>query len=494
MKKITISLVVLTLGIILVFATASANLESSATITQPGENDYVSGLVNFTAEFNGDDLYKLFWAVRYDSCDPRKGTVLGNVEGFKNEFDWDGHNFSASADTSNWTPGHYCFVFNPMLIGNGADLRTTRWFFVEAVADKDQDGVPDDLDNCPEMSNPGQEDQDGDGQGDVCDDDLDGDGFKNEADNCPLTANPNQEDLDGDGQGDACDPDKDGDGVGDGEDNCPYTPNADQFDSDADGVGDACGEDFDGDGVQNDADNCPLTANPDQADSNGDGVGDACDQDEDGVPDEEDNCPETANANQEDADGDGVGDACDNCPETANQDQLDSDGDGVGDACDEVCATYTWRPPFSLPKYKVKVGATLPLKFSFVDCEGNRVRGDLSPTLTVYFEGDDGVGQELPLKIGTGGFQYRALFRPQEAGTYTAVLMLDDGAWTATIEVVEARNENANAAGKSELKAAQEEGKGTGKPDQSGDSPKGKKPKDDPAGGGQGKGKGKGKP
>jgi len=171
--------------------------------------------------------------------------------------------------------------------------------------DGDGDGVSDDMDNCPAVSNPQQIDGDNDGVGNVCD-------------NCADTPNANQADGDGDGIGDVCDncasdsnpsqADDDGDGVGDDCDNCVMTFNPSQDDSDGDGAGDAC-------------DNCD-TANPSQTDRDGDGVGDDCD-----------NCELTANANQADQDNDGVGDVCDNCQNTPNAGQADSDNDGVGDAC-----------------------------------------------------------------------------------------------------------------------------------------------------------------
>ncbi len=82
-------------------------------------------------------------------------------------------------------------------------------------ADEDWDGIPDATDNCLSVPNAGQEDLDGDGLGDACDDDVDGDGILNDADNCAYAANADQVDSDLDGQGDACDGDDDNDGAAD---------------------------------------------------------------------------------------------------------------------------------------------------------------------------------------------------------------------------------------------------------------------------------------
>jgi hypothetical protein len=71
--------------------------------------------------------------------------------------------------------------------------------------DADGDGVGDGADNCPNAANPGQEDNDNDGQGDVCDSDDDNDGVPDATDNCDFTANPDQADSDNDGIGNVCD-------------------------------------------------------------------------------------------------------------------------------------------------------------------------------------------------------------------------------------------------------------------------------------------------
>ncbi|MGD2108989.1 MAG: hypothetical protein PVI86_06310 [Phycisphaerae bacterium] len=82
------------------------------------------------------------------------------------------------------------------------------------------------------------------------DNDTDNDGWPNDCDNCPDVASADQTDTDADGHADICD-------------NCPDDSNADQADGDGDDVGDVC-------------DNCPDVSNPDQADGDADGVGDAC--------------------------------------------------------------------------------------------------------------------------------------------------------------------------------------------------------------------------
>lgn len=71
-------------------------------------------------------------------------------------------------------------------------------------ADIDSDGVPDRIDNCVSVSNPDQEDVNGNNRGDACDD-FDKDGRINSLDNCPNDPNASQADIDGDGIGDACD-------------------------------------------------------------------------------------------------------------------------------------------------------------------------------------------------------------------------------------------------------------------------------------------------
>jgi len=86
------------------------------------------------------------------------------------------------------TGGHGYFNY---LAAHSYELLVLQRSVGGACLDTDGDGVCDDVDNCPAVDNPNQEDSDGDGVGDVCD-------------NCPNTPNPDQLDTDGDGVGDAC--------------------------------------------------------------------------------------------------------------------------------------------------------------------------------------------------------------------------------------------------------------------------------------------------
>ncbi len=80
----------------------------------------------------------------------------------------------------------------------------------KAIQDDDNDGIENDLDNCPMDANTDQLDTDDDKVGDACDEDDDGDGVRDgvEAAGCALAA-----DCDNDGARDGADVDDDGDGL-----------------------------------------------------------------------------------------------------------------------------------------------------------------------------------------------------------------------------------------------------------------------------------------
>lgn len=178
--------------------------------------------------------------------------------------------------------------------------------------------------------------------------DSDGDKTGDNGDNCPEVSNYDQADADGDGIGDVCDQDADGDGVQDSADDCLWTPNGETANSNGCGCSqitltirfcpvDTCNgenwEDYpDGgsdtciDGVVTEH-SCALISSTHNTDCDPD-------DDNDGILDVNDNCPLVANADQSDSDGDWLGNACDNCPSDANDDQADMDSDGIGDVCD----------------------------------------------------------------------------------------------------------------------------------------------------------------
>jgi Bacterial Ig domain/Thrombospondin type 3 repeat len=119
-------------------------------------------------------------------------------------------------------------------LGDGIDTGAAT-VTLTVSPDTDLDGLLDYFDNCPAVSNPGQEDSDGDGVGDACD-------------NCVAISNPGQQDNEHDGIGDACDADDDNDTIADTSDNCTLVPNADQRDTDGDGYGNICDADLNNSG------------------------------------------------------------------------------------------------------------------------------------------------------------------------------------------------------------------------------------------------------
>lgn len=189
---------------------------------------------------------------------------------------------------------------------NGYGTPTFRAFLGYAFAaptyvappDKDNDGIVDKLDACPNEAEDKDSFQDEDGCPDL---DNDADGIPDTADKCPMEP----EDKDGFQDDDGCaDPDNDGDGVKDTVDKCPDNK------EDHDGMYDDDGcldPDNDQDGILDVDDKCPNKA-----------------EDKDGLGDE-DGCPE------EDFDKDGVLDTVDQCPRKPETINGNKDDDGCPD-------------------------------------------------------------------------------------------------------------------------------------------------------------------
>jgi outer membrane protein OmpA-like peptidoglycan-associated protein len=158
---------------------------------------------------------------------------------------------------------------------------------VPEAKDSDGDGIPDDLDLCP--NKPGLKQFAG------CPD-TDGDGLEDPNDLCPEI--PGVKALRG------C-PDSDGDGVPDKDDDCPNLAGTK--------LNRGCpSTDTDNDGVIDDLDECPTVAGSPSARG-------CPDKDGDGIADRADKCPNVAGKSKNgcpDTDGDGVDDGDDRCPNT----------------------------------------------------------------------------------------------------------------------------------------------------------------------------------
>lgn len=110
-----------------------APVNPSLTITDP-DTDYevLSSSHTFLAEYvdADSDSDPVQWAIRAGTCSAGSNTVAGNVDGFNNDYDWNGADFSATVDMSSWEDGDYCLVVNPTEDA-GTNFRETRWFTLE---------------------------------------------------------------------------------------------------------------------------------------------------------------------------------------------------------------------------------------------------------------------------------------------------------------------------------------------------------------------------
>jgi len=119
------------------------------------------------------------------------------------------------------------------------------------IIDSDGDGVPDNLDKCPNTPKGIKVDKNG------CAIDSDGDGVPDYLDKCPNTPRGVKVDKNG------CATDSDGDGVPDYLDKCPNTPRGVKVDKNG------CAIDSDGDGVPDYLDKCPNTLKGMEVNQNG---------------------------------------------------------------------------------------------------------------------------------------------------------------------------------------------------------------------------------
>ncbi len=201
--------------------------------------------------------------------------------------------------------------------------------------DIDNDGVPDDVDQCPELPEDRDNYEDRDGCPEI---DNDDDGVLDKEDACPNVAGVPSTDPKKNG---CPQPDRDKDGIPDSDDACPDQKG---LESDAPKTnGCPLSGDRDKDGILDKNDRCPDQAEDLDGFQDDDGCPDP-DNDGDGIADAEDACPREAGERSSDPkhngcpnpdrDGDTFDDVVDKCPNEPEDFNGVKDDDGCPDASD----------------------------------------------------------------------------------------------------------------------------------------------------------------
>ena len=187
------------------------------------------------------------------------------------------------------------------------ELRAGISFYFLTKLDKDDDGVPDGIDKCPDTPEGEKVNKEGCANSQI---DSDSDGVNDAIDKCPNTPINERSLVDTSG----CSPsqkDSDGDGINDAIDHCPHTPKSEIDIVNKQGCGPS-ERDSDFDGVVDSRDKCPNTPKGEKVDKNGCGSS-QLDSDNDGIYNNIDKCvkqKETYNFYKDD----------DGCPDTTEYD------------------------------------------------------------------------------------------------------------------------------------------------------------------------------
>ena len=295
--------------------------------------------------------------------------------------DWDPY-YTAEDDDESMISVELSWDMIQMLFDEDGDDETTEYYHIffnceesdgpvecdlqDPEADCDGDGVPNGVDDCPQVAPEVDED---------------GDGCEDPAQECDK-ADPDA-DCDNDGTLNKCDMDNpnyatfdcDGDGVPNGQDDCPeVAPTVDE----------------DGDGCEDPTQGCDQT-DPD-ADCDEDGTLNKCDMD-------------NPNYATFDCDGDGVLNGQDDCPEVAPT--VDEDGDGCEDPAGEDCEWTIVDPGTNC--FRVSLNG-----------EGDSfLEVNLNTGIPLFEEGEDIAAGTFGVNLTAGGLEYNFDIGTATAPEYT---------------------------------------------------------------------------